>query len=269
MISIASALEAYEQPDDDNSKRMGMDRPRYRDYVIDLYLGDTENRYRRFKQQLNGADRGSALAGDLVLLGLTGATALAGTSSAEDLATVTAIAAGTRAVVDKRLFFDRTMPAVIAAMDARRATIKAEIAARRRLPEDQYTLGEAIADIVRLADAGDINVAIEQITTAESENKAAAEARLATIAEGCSFATSETALLNAEFMTFVANDTGHRDTRLAAAASLLDAKAAKGAALTPGDVGAAFDRRFCNDDAERRTFINNFKAQMTAAEGAK
>lgn len=262
MIRFDQALSNYNQ-------RTGHSREAYRDWVIDLYLGETENQYRRFKQQLNSADRGSALAGDLLLLGLSGATALAGAGAVDELATATAVATGARATIDKRLFFDRTMPAVIAAMDARRATIKAEIATRRKLPDNRYSLGEALDDIHRLIDAGNINVAVEQIIADATADKAAAEARLAKIVEGCSEATLGTAALNAEFRDFLRADAAKRDARVAEAAEQLDVPPANGTLPAIGDVLYAFDRKYCGNDANKRAFIDGFKQQITASEGAR
>lgn len=259
MIRFDQALSEYGQ-------RTGASREVYRDWVIDLYLGETENQYRRFKQQLNSADRGSALAGDLLLLGLSGATALAGAGAVDELATVTAVATGARATIDKRLFFDRTMPAVIAAMDARRASIKAEIATRRKLPDDQYSLGEALDDIHRLVDAGNINVAVEQITADAKADKVAAEARLAKIVEGCTKATRATADMNTEFRTFLMEDPAREVSRTAAAATLLEATAADGKASTRYEVLDAFDRKYCGDEG-KRAFIDAFKAKVISSEG--
>lgn len=262
LVSYDTALIAYSLPDNDSSLRGGRSRKDYRDYVIALYQTDIENRYQRFKDQLNAADRGSALAGDLVLLGLTGATALAGAGAIDELATITAVATGTRAAIDKRLFFDRTMPAVIAAMDARRATIKAEIATRRQLPAEQYGLDAALDDLGRLKAAGNITDAVTHITAEATADKAAAEARLAAITEGCSEATPETAALNSEFMTLLTKDAAQRAARIDVAARLLEIKVPEGKAVTTIDIADAFDRKYCGD-AGKRAFIDLFAQSIS------
>lgn len=267
LVSFDQALKAYNQPIDDNTSRMGMSREDYRNYVIGLYENDIENRYQSFKQQLNSADRGSALAGDLLLLGLTGATALAGASAADELATITAVATGASAAIDKRLFFDRTMTAVIAAMDARRARIQAEIAARRQLPDDQYRLDAAIRDLRQLIAAGNIFDAIEHITADATADKQAAEARLKTITDGCSTATVQTAQLNHEFMTLLTQNKAESAGRIAVAAKLLGAKPADGQELRPADVAMAFDAKFCGDDEAKAQFVELFKQGISAKAG--
>lgn len=265
LVSYDVALDNYRSPL--ASARAGKTRAEYRDHVLELYLADIENKYRRFKEQLISTDRGSALAGDLLLLGLSGATALAGTSAADELATVTAVAAGARASVDKRLFFDRTMPAVIATMDARRAAIKTEIEIRRHLPDAQYSLGAGINDLIRLTDAGNINNGIDKITADAANQKNAAEARLNTVVEGCSEADSGTAAMNADFMALLRVDAARQPARLDEAAKLLDVTTAPGQAVTLADVRDAFDRKFCGDIG-KRTFIDQLTRNIATREGS-
>jgi hypothetical protein len=263
MVTYDAALLNYGQPLD--SGRAGMTREQYRDYVVDLYLVDIENKYRRFKKELTHADRGSALAGDLVLLGLSGATALVGPSAVQELATATAVATGARAAIDKRLFFDRTLPAVIAAIDARRARIKAEIVVRRRLPLSQYTLGEAMDDLTRLADAGSLSGGIGDVTAAATATKEAEEAQLRSVQEGCSKADAGTRAMNDEFRTLLLVDPALQPGRLDEAAKLLGMPA-DAQPLTYAKVAQAFRGKFCGD-VGKRAFIDMLTTRIATREG--
>lgn len=264
-LAYDAALFAYASPSDE--PRQGLDREQYRDYVLDLYLIENENRYRAFKAALNTSDRGTALLGDLVLIGLSGATALVKPTSKDELATITAMAAGGRAAVDKRLFFDRAMPAVIAAMDARRARIRAEIEVRRRLPISQYSLGQALEDVARLADAGNIFDGVDRITADATAAKKAEEARLSTIVEGCSQADDATGQLNTEFRTLVRVNDARQQERIDQAAKLLDLPPPPaGAPVTYGQVALAFDDKFCGD-AGKRAFLDHLKANIDQIKG--
>lgn len=253
----ASARAAYNQSDD--AARGNMTRERFRNHVIGLYRDDANQKYERFKKQLTSADRGSALALDLVLIALTGATALVGSSSTDDMATVTAIAAGARGTIDKRLFFDRTMPAVIAAMDARRMTIDSQITVGLQLPDDQYTLDNALTDIDRLFAAGTINDGVAQITADAVASKAAAEARLKAIREGCTDVTPESAGLNRQFRELFAGD----PVNLAKAAQVVELKVPDGTPLTPSLIMAEHEKKFCSD-AKRRIAIDLLKEKIAA-----
>jgi hypothetical protein len=263
-LNYDDALRNYGASDD--APRLGMSRETYRDYVIDFYLIDIDNGYRRFKAALINEDRDTAFAGDLAVLALASFTALANTASAaDDLATLTALATGTNAAIDKRLFFDRTIPAVLAAIDARRAKIKAEITVRRRMPMEQYTLGEAIADLTRLADAGNLYVGLDKITAEASAAKEDAEARLQAIVEGCSEATADSAKLNGEFIGFLREDGDRQAERVAEAAQQLDMPV-NAAGYRPSEVGGVFDTKFCGD-AGKRPFIDAFKSRIRTLEG--
>lgn len=264
LVSYDVALRNYRHPSD--TARDGMSRQEYRDHVVELYYADIENKYRRFKAQLIASDRGSALGGDLLTLALSGATALAGEGDIDDLATITAVTAGARAAIDKRLFFDRTMSAVIDTLDARRATIKAEIEIKRHLPDAQYSLGAAINDLILLTDAGNINAGVSTISIDAAAQKQAAEARLKSITDGCSEADAGTAALNGEFMSLFKVDAARQPARLDEAAKLLDVKPVAGQQPTLRQVVAAFDARFCGD-VGKRGFIDLLERNIASREG--
>ncbi|HYD23274.1 MAG TPA: hypothetical protein VEB68_00640 [Croceibacterium sp.] len=156
------------------SDRGGLSPVAYRNSVIRDYSQRIEARYRDFVDQLYSGDRSSALAFDFLQLGIGAATGLVEQSAVEELAVAATVTAGARATIDKRLFYDRTITALVTSMDAERTNIKAEIARKRRLSEFEYTLDDAFDDLNLLADAGSLNRALSQINrNAETDREEA------------------------------------------------------------------------------------------------
>jgi hypothetical protein len=264
LITLDTAVRNYHLPSDD--ARDGMSRRDYRERVLTMYLSAIESRYKSFTDQLGASDRGSALVGDLVMLGLTGATALAGAGDVDDWATIAAIGGGARATIDKRLFFDRTLPAVISSMDAVRAVIKAEIARKRTLPAEQYSLDEAVDDMFRLQAAGRLDRAITRMTQVAEADRAAMEARLNSIQTACDGITRDTTLLNQEFRQLVRTGDADQSRRLSVAARQLDMNVPEGTTPEYGAVASQFDTALCDDD-DKRQFLAALRASLEDTEG--
>jgi hypothetical protein len=211
---------------------------------------------------LQASDRGSALGLDLLITGLTGATALVGASSVSDMATITAIASGARATIDRRLFFDRTLPAIVASMDAERATILADIARKRRLPIEEYSLDEAFDDLNRLQHAGRLDRAVARMTRVADADRVRQEARLNAIVGVCDEISPDADRLNREFRLLVfGTDPATRPARLRSAADELGIAAPAGGTPTFGEIAAAFDLRFC-DDSRKQNFIAVLRTRL-------
>lgn len=264
LVAIDDALWAYHQPYD--YWRLDMSRRAYRDYILSSYLSAINANYTNFTNQLQSSDRGSALGLDLLVLGLTGATALAGASDVNELATITAVASGTRSTIDKRLFFDHTLPAIIASLDAERATIQADITRKRALPIEQYSLDEAIDDLNRLQQAGRLDRAVARMTKVAEADRALQQQRLDSIAAACDDISTQAAELNREFRLLVLTGTDSQPERLSAAAEELGMEVADGTSPTWPEVSAAFDEKLC-DDAKKRSFIDSLKARLNSGAG--
>lgn len=270
IIPMENALIAYRAASDGD--RLGMNRRDYRDHVLTLYVGAIEERYDTFVTALEMGDRSSALGLDLLLLGLSGATSLVPLDDVEDLANITTIATGARATIDRRVFFDRTIPALVSAMDAERATVLAEIVRKRALPIEQYSLDEGIDDLRRLQRAGRLNRALTRITRAAEADRAAQQTRLDAISSVCVDTTDATVGIN----------TAYRDLIIGAPAAgtegVTEAQRAEFAArelaldLPPGTsatfelVWAAYLTRFCNDE-DRTAFTGRVRQRIEAAAG--
>ena len=253
-VTIDAALANYYKPSD--AERSGMNRRDYRDYIVSLYVRAIDAKYEAFTEQLRSGGRGSALGFDLLLLGLNGATALSGVSAARELATITAVGSGARSSIDKRLYFDQTISAMTAAMDAERASIKSEIAIKQALPAERYSLGGAIDDLTRLKQAGQVDRAITRMTKASEADRAGQQQRLNSITQACDDVSVDAVKLNQDFRNLVHTNPATRSARSTAAAEALGMEVMPGEVPSWNAVAIKFDVALC-DDTKKREFIGN------------
>lgn len=160
----------------------------FRNRVIDHYMGLVDRQYEKYSSRLFSEGIELALGFDAAIIGLSSTAALF-EEAADDLATVIAGFAGIQASINKNLYFDRTLPALIATMDAERASVETELLRQKGLSAADYTIEAAIRDLRRYQQAGTLMRAITNVTEKASEEKEIAErnaksARLAIF--GCS-----------------------------------------------------------------------------------
>lgn len=148
----------------------------YRDEVIGAYLAAADLRYLEFRAQLSREMKGSNVLLGVGLLGLTGGASLAGQSTANALSAGAAGLAGSRATISKELWFEKTLPALFAAMDARRTTVRRTIMVRMREPSASYGLAEAFADLFRYQEAASLEVGVQAISASAAQEASAAQA---------------------------------------------------------------------------------------------
>ena len=163
--------------------RTDADRRDIRDEVITRRMNAINTNYRAFVGELREARAGSGLLADgtTTLLGfLTAIIGGAGTKAA--LGAGTTAVAGTKGAFDKNIFYERALSAVIAQMDAIRATVLKSIYEGIKLGVDRYPLAFALDDLARLERAGSIESAIAGLTEdakakAQTAEKATADAK--------------------------------------------------------------------------------------------
>lgn len=136
----------------------------YRDEVVAVYVQAIDARFYQFRGNLNSEGKATNLGFDSLLVGLVGAAALAPTSAA-DLAIISTGVLGLRSSVDRNLFFDRTLPALLAAMDAERFRIRTAMAQHMAQDTAQYPLVAALVELQEYQQAGTLNSAIAAITS--------------------------------------------------------------------------------------------------------
>ena len=162
-INVQDALTAFHSVSD--SARQGLSRRGYRDMIIGTYLMAADLRFNEFRRHLSRQSRGSNFGLDLGILGTAGAASIVNSErSANILAAIAAGLTGTRAAINRDVFFDRTLPALFAAMDGARTEIRTSIMVNMRRSADEYPLSVAFADLANYENAGSLDSAIERIT---------------------------------------------------------------------------------------------------------
>ena len=82
-----------------------------------------------------------------VVIGAAGA-AVTGSDGSRVLSALSGGISGTGTAINKNLYYERTLPALLALMDAKRDEIRAEILAGMTLDQIAYPLGRALTDLV-------------------------------------------------------------------------------------------------------------------------
>lgn len=137
------------------------DRENLRNRIVYGRLAYYDMRYAEFVRNINAQSNSINTGGNLAAITLTGIGAVTGTA-----ATKSALSAASTAVlggigqIDKNLFYEKTMPALIAAMDATRAATLLQISRSLQRSDDEYPLATAFIDLNRYRDAGSIPSAI-------------------------------------------------------------------------------------------------------------
>jgi hypothetical protein len=150
-----------------------------RNQIVSGRMNAYEASYSDFKRRLNGDANTLNLAADLSVLGLAGVAATTGSiATATALAAATAGIIGAKGAINSDLYFQRTLPALLAQMDANRARAKLPIVTGLRQSNAAYPLAIALVDLDALRDAGGIPTAIGGITQQAEVAKVSAETTL-------------------------------------------------------------------------------------------
>ncbi len=165
---------ALPSPDDRRSCRDAVVHQRLR--VIDRDFFEFSNKIRGEATQLN-------LMADLAVLGLSGAGATA-PAIAPVLAAVSGGITGAKTAISKDAYYEKTMPALLAAMEAQRKAVLVKIEAGLALGTDKYSLAVALTDVEAYRQAGSIDGAVMQITQESGDNITKADENIANIRTG-------------------------------------------------------------------------------------
>jgi hypothetical protein len=152
------------------------ERQLLRNQIVSGRMNAYEAAYSDFKRRLNGDANTLNIAADLSLLGLAGVAATTGSlTTATALAAASAGIIGAKGAINSDLYFQRTLPALLAQMDANRARAKLPIVTGLRKSNADYPLAIALIDLDALRDAGGIPTAIGGLTQQAEVAKEAAE----------------------------------------------------------------------------------------------
>ncbi len=163
----------------DDVARGGLTPVQFRDFKISACIAAIDSKYVAFLKELRRQRIGAALGGDLAVLTLNGIAAVASEGTSNALAAASAGVVGSKAAVDKDLYFDQTLPALESTMAANRADVLARI--RTQQSTDKYTLAEARSDVLAYQEAGNIDSAIKGLNASAAKTEAKATDNLTRI----------------------------------------------------------------------------------------
>ena len=168
-----SSEKEYDEAKDDGARIVARDKLiRKRMYGYDQSYSDFK---RRLTTDGNVVSTGGSLAA-LVLGGLAATTGHAATASA--LGAAGAGVVGAQSVINKDLYFQKTLPALISEMDAARDKVIVVILAGIAQSDARYPLVRANVDLQKLKDAGSIEAAINTVNQTAADKKAEAQKNL-------------------------------------------------------------------------------------------
>jgi hypothetical protein len=188
---LSTVLTNFGQPDD--ARRDGLSKREYRDLVVGVYMAAIDARYEEFRTNLSSESKRAALGLDVALIGLTGWASVAHQSIVNELSAVAGGVAGTRASIDKTLYFDKALPALIAAMEAERLKVGAQIVRNQERNINEYPLALAIGDLNRYEMAGSLDLAIQAVTSDAADQRKKAQSDYDNAIRACTTATAERA----------------------------------------------------------------------------
>lgn len=146
-----------------------------RDDIVLRRLRALNLEFSNFEERLYGDSNVVGTGGDLLLLVLGGLGATIGNAGVKAaLAASSAGIVGAQATINKNLFFQRTIPALMAQMEANRAAVTTRILDGLGQSDAAYPLIRAELDLDALKRAGSIPSAISGITSQASNARAIA-----------------------------------------------------------------------------------------------
>jgi hypothetical protein len=135
-----------------------------RDAIVYSRIRAYDIAFSDFERKLYGDANEVTLGSDLIALALAGLTATTGSASTKAaLGAATAGVIGAKAAIDKDLYYQKTVPALLAQMEAARLNALLPITNGLRLPDAGYPLHRAYIDLQIYKEAGSIPAAINAI----------------------------------------------------------------------------------------------------------
>ncbi len=164
-----------------------------RDIIVLSRVRSYDIEFTGYEKSLWGTGNTVTLGGDLIALALGGlATTAAGTSAKSAYSAAAAGIVGGSAVINRDLYFQRTLPALLAQMEANRAKVKLKILAGIKQSDSEYPLPLAELDLADLKNAGSMPAAVGSITQAATGDKQAAQTKIDALRTGTISATDTT-----------------------------------------------------------------------------
>lgn len=169
-------IKQYNDPVNANNP---IERRRIRNDLINGRIALIDIHFNEFLQGLHEEDVGLNVATDAITIGLGTAGALVSGGASQVLSGTSAAIIGAKESVDKNVFFDQTMPALMAKMIAQRKSVLVGI--RNGLlnrTDEEYPLAQGLAELEEYYYAGTIPGAIAGVVQTAGAEAAEADKKL-------------------------------------------------------------------------------------------
>src|SRR5258708_5726919 len=172
-----------------------------RNEIIDARLAELDIKFGDYERAIYSEGVGYGVGTDWFVLSLTAATVLAHAAGAKTaLGAVSTAVVGGEAAFDKRVLFEKTLPALMAQMVAERETVRAAIRTNEELPVESYTWSAAESQLEQYKFAGSIPGAIAAVAQDAGKKTDSAKQQLQDVRKSAYFKTAAGDLLMAFWM---------------------------------------------------------------------
>lgn len=162
LLSLVAKYPVDQAIADFYAPQTGMDPKSQRNKIIGIYMAAIDARYLQFRTDLSRQSKGSNFGLDLGVLGLSSAASIAGERTANVLSASSAALTGTRASLSKDVFFEQTLPTLLANIDAARTRVRTNILKRMQEPASSYSMPDALADLTAYEESAALDKAIQK-----------------------------------------------------------------------------------------------------------
>ncbi|HEV2268669.1 MAG TPA: hypothetical protein VGR92_04350 [Steroidobacteraceae bacterium] len=154
-------------------------RQAIRDELVYGKMQVLEDDFLEFERSLNSAGNYVSLGSDLTVLVLNGVAATTGGATTKSaLAAASAGIVGAQGAVNKDLYYQKTLSAIISQMQANRDKARLTIIQNLKQPDSSYPLNSAEIDLKRLEEAGSLVNAVNDITQQATTQKNGTDAQI-------------------------------------------------------------------------------------------
>lgn len=246
----------------------------YRDDVVRFYLAVIEAQYGDFRTTVESEGRELGLGLDLAQAGYMSWASVARDSIVNELSAIASGVGSARGAVNRNLYGERTLPAILASMDAQRTRIIARIEQGLTNSETEYSLSAAFFDLARLESAGSLSRATENLTGSAVQAREAAEQELSTVVDTCQVVEDDAIDLTSRVASFVQglassdpNDLPARTQALQQVGLLVGVDATTVVSVTAAQLSTLIRRRLVAGQdgrcaaADLQTLIDRIKSQ--------
>lgn len=162
--------------------KTGEDRQNYRNEVIYGRMMAMDLQFSVFSEAIHRESVASNLTLDILGVGVgTAGAAVTAVDGSRILSALSGGLSGTSTAINKNMYFERTLPALLALMEAERENVRAEIMEGLLQPDSNYWLEQGLMDLERFFFAGSIPGAISAVTQQAGESKEEAERAIETV----------------------------------------------------------------------------------------